>query len=309
MGEWSDESEWQKESFEITPGKHLFKFVYKKKSDESAGDDCARIDLLQFPPMAEMILFAGDDEIICTSESYMPESYCVNGTQIQWTTNGDGQFEDATAECPIYHFGEQDIESQEVTLSITAVSTLNESHKNAEVKLGLLKDLSEIKPAQPEGETTIDLNETQQSRYSTPAEDSVSYLWTLMPEDAGTMTANGNNLTIDWEESFRGEAKIEVKLRNDCGESEVSEALEVLVKNSYGIGENSISIYPNPAHNQIIVTGIFNEQIEICNPLGQVMIKANIHDNEPIDISKLQSGIYFIKSIGCGKNYLKFIKQ
>ena len=312
MGEWSDESEWQKESFEIAPGKHLFKFVYKKKSDESAGDDCARIDLLQFPPMAEMILFAGDDEIICTSESYMPESYCVNGTQIQWTTNGDGQFEDATAECPIYHFGEQDIESQEVTLSITAISTLNESQQNAEVKLSLLKDLSEIKPAQPEGETTVDLNETQQSRYSTPVEDNVNYLWTLMPEDAGIMTANGNNLTIDWEESFRGEAKIEVKLSNDCGESEISEALEVLVKNSYGIGENGengISIYPNPAHNQIIVTGISNEQIEICNPLGQVMIKANIHDNEPIDISKLQSGIYFIKSIGCGKNYLKFIKQ
>ena len=60
-----------------------------------------------------------------------------------------------------------------------------------------------------------------------------------MPEDAGTMTANGNNLTIDWEESFRGEAKIEVKLRNDCGESEVSEALNVLVKNSYSVDENN----------------------------------------------------------------------
>ena len=177
--------------------------------------------------------------------------------------------------------------------------------------MSLLKDLSEIKPTQPEGETTVDLNETQQSRYSTPAEDNVSYLWTLMPEDAGTMTANGNNLTIDWEESFRGEAKIEVKLSNDCGESEISEALNVLVKNSYSVDENNangIGIYPNPANNQIVITGITDTRIEICNPFGQVLMQAEVHENEPVDISRLQSGIYFIRLIPSEMGCLRFVK-
>lgn len=312
VGEWSDESEWQKETFEIAPGKHLFKFVYKKKSSETTGDDCARIDQLQLPPMAEMIIFAGNDEEICTAETYEPQSYCVNGTQIQWTTSGDGQFEDTSAECPIYHFGEQDIENQEVTLSLTAISTLNESVQNDDVVLKIIKDLSEFKPAQPEGETTVDLNETQQSQYTAAVEENVTYLWSLTPEEAGTMSADNNILNINWNEDFRGMANIEVKLSNGCGESEISEALEVLVKNTYSVDENTgegISIYPNPARNQISIAGIAETQIEICNPLGQVLMQAKINENEPVDISELQPGIYFIRSNDSGKVYLKFIKQ
>ncbi len=310
VGEWSGETEWQKESFEITPGRHLFKFTFKENTADN--DNYARIDLLQFPPMAEMILYAGNDEEICSAETYSPESYCVNGTQIQWTTNGDGQFEDASAECPIYHFGEQDTENQEVTLSVTATSTLNESEQNDDVVVKIIKDLSEIKPWQPEGETTIDLFETQQSHYNTVEEGNVNYQWTLTPSEAGTTTANGNQLTIDWAPEFRGEAYINFSISNECGESETSDDLKVTVKNSFGVEDNEtdgIAIYPNPAKNEIRITGINSKEIEICNPMGQTVMRISAYESKPIDISNLSSGIYFIKieagEIAC----LKFVKE
>ena len=134
----------------------------------------------------------------------------------------------------------------------------------------------------------------------------------MTPEEAGTMSADNNILNINWNEDFRGMANIEVKLSNGCGESEISEALEVLVKNTYSVEENTgegISIYPNPARNQISIAGIAEAQIEICNPLGQVLMQAKINGIEPVDISELQPGIYFIRSNDSGKVYLKFIKQ
>ena len=102
-----------------------------------------------------------------------------------------------------------------------------------------------------------------------------------------------------------------VKLSNDCGESQVSDALNVLVKNSYSVDENKVNgigIYPNPANNQIVITGISDTRIEICNPLGQVLMQAEVHENDPVDISGLQSGIYFIRVISSETVCLRFVK-
>ncbi|MFH2143764.1 MAG: T9SS type A sorting domain-containing protein [Bacteroidota bacterium] len=55
-------------------------------------------------------------------------------------------------------------------------------------------------------------------------------------------------------------------------------------------------IYPNPANDKVTISCSENSDIEIFNLQGQVIKVINKSDNNPsIDISKLFSGVYFIK--------------
>lgn len=71
--------------------------------------------------------------------------------------------------------------------------------------------------------------------------------------------------------------------------------------------KNSITIYPNPATNQIIINNITEvKSFEIYNANGKVILKADKLISNSIDISNLSSGIYFLK-LGSIKT-IKFIK-
>lgn len=72
-----------------------------------------------------------------------------------------------------------------------------------------------------------------------------------------------------------------------------------------GYDENSseIKVYPNPAQNQIYVEamGVTTKWIEISNIIGEKVISLSFNGSkQPIDISKLKSGIYFVVVIGDG---------
>ena len=71
--------------------------------------------------------------------------------------------------------------------------------------------------------------------------------------------------------------------------------------------ESSLSIYPNPANNLIVVTNLANEDIQILDITGKIirLVKSN-ETKQSIDISDLQKGIYFIK---VGQETQKLIKQ
>lgn len=62
---------------------------------------------------------------------------------------------------------------------------------------------------------------------------------------------------------------------------------------------SSISIYPNPAKEQITITGSCNvQEVMILNTIGQVLItQKNYSTKAVIDVSALGTGIYFIKIV------------
>jgi hypothetical protein len=67
------------------------------------------------------------------------------------------------------------------------------------------------------------------------------------------------------------------------------------------------NIYPNPAMNSIFVNGIDIKSIVIINQKGQQMLSTI---NQSIDISQLQSGLYFCSiETENGLFYKKFIKK
>ncbi len=94
--------------------------------------------------------------------------------------------------------------------------------------------------------------------------------------------------------------------------NQVTTTIDVNNKIYAGINEysldNSLVIYPNPASNQInIQLNNFNKaQVEITNQLGQVVKTLNIkNNNEILDISDLNSGVYFVKTLSENKTSVK----
>ena len=74
--------------------------------------------------------------------------------------------------------------------------------------------------------------------------------------------------------------------------------------------EVSFKIYPNPASNKLYLhdTSTENYEILVYDLLGKKIMKSTLNTNSPLDISKLQSGIYIVKFKGFDQTY-KLIKQ
>jgi len=65
--------------------------------------------------------FAGENHDICEDQTYeITDAYSENYSEIMWETSGDGTFDDVYNINPVYTPGPNDIDSEEVTLSLTA---------------------------------------------------------------------------------------------------------------------------------------------------------------------------------------------
>ena len=89
----------------------------------------------------------------------------------------------------------------------------------------------------------------------------------------------------------------------------------LIVESHLGVKDNSkinnISVYPNPAFNEITIKGNLdtNDTISIYNMLGQkVLDKAIDSKEQKVDVSKLQSGVYTIYFNNSKFSY-KFVKN
>ncbi len=69
---------------------------------------------------------------------------------------------------------------------------------------------------------------------------------------------------------------------------------------SVGINEvnKTISIFPNPAVNEITLDGVSNSRIQLLNQLGEVLLSKKVYnDKESIDCSQFATGTYFVQVI------------
>ncbi len=54
MAKWDGVTTWQRFEYPVTSGTHIFKWTYKKDYSVSAGEDCAWLDYIVFPPSIEL---------------------------------------------------------------------------------------------------------------------------------------------------------------------------------------------------------------------------------------------------------------
>lgn len=84
-------------------------------------------------------------------------------------------------------------------------------------------------PSTPTGEAALCKNPPN-TVYTTQANDAFSYDWELSPTNAGLVLGDGfSSVTINWFNSFLGEASLTVKAINPCGESDLSAPLVVTI--------------------------------------------------------------------------------
>lgn len=94
--------------------------------------------------------------------------------------------------------------------------------------------------------------------YSTNgAPDAETYVWTLSPEEAGTISGTDVDATVNWSAEFVGDAEISVQGNNECGDGIISDALTVsvesapepLISGDAFVYQNSTHIYTSEDHS------------------------------------------------------------
>lgn len=167
-------------------------------------------------------------------------------------------------------------------------------------------------PTTPTGEavTCSSTPRTYTTTYTTGAD---SYIWTLTPSGAGTITGTTMTATATWNASYAGTATISVKAHNTVGDGTASGNISVLVKNCTGITDlssASVKLYPNP--NDGVFTLTLNSQqsdvvnINVYDAIGSVIysvknLNTQNNNSEQINLQKIPSGMYYVEVKG---NYI-----
>ncbi|NVN95783.1 MAG: T9SS type A sorting domain-containing protein [Bacteroidetes bacterium] len=82
-----------------------------------------------------------------------------------------------------------------------------------------------IKPGTPSGSTILCENNLNSTYTTSGSANSASYSWSVYPSTAGTISGTTTSMTIDWNNTFTGSAKIIVKGVNTCGTGIASDTL------------------------------------------------------------------------------------
>ena len=115
----SGEESWQRVSFPISAGTHLYKWQYSKDVNQSAGEDCARVDYIILPAPPITSAFAGLDTEFCDMDEMQCEGTATYCESVLWTTSGSGTFSDPEIFTPLYMPSDDDMLEGSVELTFT----------------------------------------------------------------------------------------------------------------------------------------------------------------------------------------------
>jgi len=119
VGTWSGTVNWTKAAYAVNAGTHTYRWSYTKDGSVNSGSDCGWIDFVSLPAARVMAGTAGYDVTTCEDSPVQIVGYAIHYDNMQWTTSGDGTFDDATIATPIYTPGQQDIANGQATLTLT----------------------------------------------------------------------------------------------------------------------------------------------------------------------------------------------
>jgi len=171
VDEWSGEVDWGRVAYAVSEGPHTFKWVYDKDNTVSSGDDKAWVDYIILPPEMAMTATAGPDMAVCGEEECVVNGSATMYESIEWTTSGDGSFDDPSAEQPVYYMGDNDMEQGEVVLTMHVTGSSDEMTDEMTITINEMPSAS--MPAEMEVCAQEELN-----LESVEAENYASVQWT-----------------------------------------------------------------------------------------------------------------------------------
>jgi len=174
-------------------------------------------------------------------------------------------------------------------------------------------------PAQPEipvGPDSLYMNPEDTEFYTNSVPGAESYLWSLVPENAGQILVVDTTCLVDWSETFIGDAELSVLGINECGEGIPSEKKIVTMYVNVTMDEIDgieLNVYPNPTKGLINIDlpKLSKEphSLRLMDMRGVLVHEAEIplgEKNHQIDLSSLEAGIYIL--IASNNNTSRLIK-
>ncbi|MBC8321056.1 MAG: T9SS type A sorting domain-containing protein [Bacteroidetes bacterium] len=304
--EWSGTSQsWTRETYAVNAGVRKFRWVYQKDFSGIGGADKAWVDYIELPTMMVTTVYAGPDDHVCENNVFQCAGSATNYDSVLWETSGTGSFDNPQLLNPIYTPSDNDILIGNVLLSLNIIDV---DGLPASDEMILSFNYLPTEPAMPVGPEQIDLQVVTESEYTTEITDGADlYLWTLYPQDAGTISGTGITGTVTWYNQYEGEAWVKVVGENNCGQGEVSDSLLVIVSNPVGINkiyeDLTVSIIPNPNNGRfvLVITSPENSifDVSMVNALGKKIIESYANDfssvkEKSFDVSNVPEGLYFI---------------
>ncbi len=306
-GTWSGSKSWAQEAFAVSSGTHTFTWIYSKDFSGTSGSDCAWVDYIELPTMMVSTVFAGPDDESCANAEYQCEGSATNFSSLLWTTSGDGTFNMDNVFNPLYTPGENDIATGVAVLTLSMVDVSGNPFTDM---MTLTLSNGPASPEMPVGPDYVDVYQITQTQYNTTSVQGASaYVWTLAPEEAGTITNLGLVAIIDWNPDFMGDVLLTVSAVDMCGAGEPSEALAIFVDNTVGLNSQNgkdliLQVSPNPNNGAFAVnvkTNNENEELslKLLNYLGVELIsKTHLPAtgfNLYFDNNELSAGLYILK--------------
>ena len=163
--------------------------------------------------------------------------------------------------------------------------------------------------AMPDGQTMVDVHNTMMCNYTTTTAAD-SYVWTLTPTSAGTITGTTATATANWNASFIGTAEIKVKGHNTCGDGAFSPVKTVQVINTTGIDVNEAGIRVVTDETSGTISLIMNTsanqaKVMLLDLSGRMLLNTTIPGTGTSKIeNQFKAGVYIIV-VDAGSSSLK----
>lgn len=236
--------------------------------------------------------FTGIDQTLCGGLTTTIGTDPVAGNTYIWTpVNGLSSVTDSK---PTVNT------TQTTTYSLTETNTSTGCFNSNKVTVSAIPQLSSS--TVPTGETDFCQYNPESVYNTTTIDGAISYEWSILPTNAGTILTNGITSTVDWNENFSGNVQILVAGRNSCGIGPISNILEVNIK--VAPLTPTITLYKSTLTSSA-TTGNqwFNEFGPVAGATEQVF-KPSIKGTYYVRViendcsSKSSNGIYVVPGIG-----------
>lgn len=113
-------------------------------------------------------------------------------------------------------------------------------------------------PSVPDGDTALCTNPSDRVYTISAVNGATSYEWDIFPISAGEITGTSTSGTVNWEDTYSGDADITVRASNFCGDSEYSDSLFVVIREMpamVALPEGDTTLCENPVNSDITTTG------------------------------------------------------
>lgn len=211
LDQWSGTVPWSQASYVISAGSHTFKWEYYKDGSQSTGSDACWIDYIVFPPMEIQALFSADTTVVCKNDVVFYYDQSVGPvTEWNWYFEG-GTPSESTEQNPVVAY--LNAGAWDVFLEVTDGV---ETGVLFEVEYMNVGEVPTAAPT-PAGISFLCASWGNTSYTTTGMTGITEYDWMIDPVEAGTISGNGTNITVVWEEGFLGEADLMVAGINYCG--------------------------------------------------------------------------------------------